>query len=57
MYSEERVFGSSIQGETRAMFKNAKYKPALICLVVATGLVAVQCLSAEEDVVQMFRAW
>jgi len=39
------------------MFKNAKYKPALICLVVVTGLVAVQCLSAEEDVVQMFRAW
>ncbi len=32
------------------MFKNAKCKLALICLVVVTGLVAVQCLSAEDVV-------
>jgi hypothetical protein len=32
------------------MFKNAKCKLALICLVVVTGLVAVQCLLAEDVV-------
>jgi hypothetical protein len=35
------------------MLTNAKCKVALICLVVLTGLVAGECLSAEEDVVQI----